>query len=136
MDTAGTVRYENFFLWDISYDTMTRDRSRAEAILRAAKIIVLTIPYCGNERNIARAIEWCQGHVSQAQRVIVAITQCDKPEEGHIRPRDRERISAEWQCAVVGISGANVPSESRHRLDPTIRNLVLAIDDCVTSLRV
>jgi hypothetical protein len=136
MDSVGTVRYESFFLWDIAYETTKKDTNHANNIIHSANVVVLVIPCGGSERNITRAIDWCQGHVSEAQRVIVAITQCDKPEQGHIRPRDVERISGERQCAVVRISGANLKPEGRNRLNSTVRNLVLAIDDCLTAITV
>jgi hypothetical protein len=136
MDSVGTVRYENFFMWDISHDTMTRDANHANDIIHTCHVVVLVLPCSANERNITRAIEWCQAHVADAQRLVVAITQCDKPEQGHIRPRDIERISGEWECAVVRIEGANIKPDGRNRLNRTVRNLVLAIDDCLTSLAI
>lgn len=128
LDSVGTVRYENFFLWDVSYASTVDGTDMAKQCLKSARVIVLLIP-AESRASIQQVISWCHGHVSESQRVVVAITRCDMVESAQIRPSDIENLSAAVNCAVVQISGANVSPTTKYGINPTIRNLVLAIAD-------
>lgn len=127
MDSIGTIRYENFFLWDISRETI-ENTDLSESLLKTARVIVLLIPV-GDRRKIQSLITWYQENITESQRVIVVITQCDRVESAQIRPNEIENLSATLHTSVVQISAANVTPPERYALHPTLRKLVLAIAD-------
>jgi hypothetical protein len=130
MDAVGTVRYENFFLWDVSYAVADQpDRSRA--LFRSAKIICLLLAENGARDRLRDAARWCRANVSEGQRVIFVITKGDVAESGHLRPNEIEQLGAEFDSPVVRIACANVRPETKHGLNSGIRNLVLTIDDAL-----
>ena len=125
-DTVGTVRYENFFLWDVSCEATETVPQLADQSLRSARVIILLIPV-ENRSMVQRVIAWYQGHITESQRVIVAITRCDRVEAAQIRPSDIENLSATLNCSVVEIKGACVTPSQKNALQPSIRELVLKI---------
>jgi hypothetical protein len=130
MDSVGTVRYESFFLWDVSYPFADQpDRSRA--IFCSAKIICVLLAANGGRDRLREAAGWCRSNVSNGQRIIFVITKGDSPESGHLRPNEIEALGSEFDCPVVRIEGAHVQPETKHGLNPRIRNLVLTIDDAL-----
>lgn len=126
LDTVGTIRYENFFLWDICYETVQKCPDAALSSLQSARVIVLLIPI--EKRSLLEGLSnWYRQNITESQRVIICITRCDKVEQAEIRiPSDIDSISQTLNCSAVQISGANL-SRSSKELDPTIRNLVFAI---------
>ncbi|OHS97334.1 hypothetical protein TRFO_36491 [Tritrichomonas foetus] len=127
LDSVGTIRYENFFLWDISYDSI-ENSDLGETSLQSARVVVLLIPV-EDRSKIQELISWYQGHIQDSQRVIVVVTRCDRVESAQIRPSDVDNLSATLNVAVVQVSGANVTPSARYALHPSLRKLVLAIAD-------
>lgn len=128
MDSVGTIRYENFFLWDISYYT-AENTTMADNLLQTARVIVLLISVEKPPESIQQIINWYQGHVSGSQKVIIAVTLCDKVGSAKIRPSDIEKLSATLNAPVIEVSAANVTPAQRYALQPSLRKLVLAIAD-------
>ena len=127
MDSIGTIRYENFFLWDISRESI-ENTDLGEASLKTARVIILLIPV-DDRTKIQELITWYQENITESQRVIVVITQCDRVECAQIRPSDVENLSATLHTSVIQVSAANVTPQERYALHQTLRKLVLAIAD-------
>lgn len=127
MDSIGTIRYENFFLWDISREAIEKT-DLSESLLKSARVLVLLIPVY-DRRKIQTLITWFQENVTESQRVIVVVTQDDRVESAQIRPNEIENLSATLHASVIRVSAANVTPPERYALHPTLRKLVLAIAD-------
>ena len=127
LDSVGTIRYENFFLWDVSFD-LIESTDMADSSIQSAKVIVLLIPV-EDRSKIEELTSWYQSNIQESQRVIVVITRCDRVESAQIRPSDVENLSASLNVPVIQVSGANVTPSQKYALNKSLRELVLKIAD-------
>jgi hypothetical protein len=139
-DGSGSVRYENFFLWDISRDRIDARDPGPDSYVESARVIVAVVPAEG--RGLLSTVRSWVSRIGQTQRLIIAITRCDRAIAVNIQPNDVDSLSSELNCAVRQISNANRPMDvekgrvgnrptSIPGMDRSVRSLVLAIADCL-----
>lgn len=130
---TGSCRYENFFIWDVCYEIISKCPELGSNLIQSAKIIVLLIP-AEDRQSVQRLISWHKANITEPQKTIVVVTRCDRLEAVQIRPPDVRNITNSLNTSVIQISAANITPEGKAQLQPSIKNLVVAIADlfCLT----